>query len=271
MPAIQASTSLAFGKLLRQHRTHRGWSQEKLAHEAEVSPRHLSYLENARAAPSRTMALVLGSALDLPLRDRNTLLEAAGFVGAYRDAPLEAPEAAGLRRAIGLVLDHMEPNGAVALDRGWNVVRMNRGAARLLGAFCDLSAAPAEITRNIVLATLDPRGLRPSIVNFPEVAAYILDRSRREGLGEGGAHLDALRAALEGIPDLPRSAPAPTAPGPFLPVHLRRGGLEARLFTILSTIGTPIDATAEEIRIETYFPADEATARLVADLARDAS
>jgi len=97
--SVLSTSGNAFGKLLRTHRTHRGWSQEKLAEEAEISPRHLSCLENGKSTPSRTMALVLGSALDLPLRDRNAMLEAAGFAAVYRDAPLEAPEAAALRRA----------------------------------------------------------------------------------------------------------------------------------------------------------------------------
>lgn len=271
MPAVTTAAS-AFGQILRQHRTTRGWSQEKLAEEAEISARHLSCLENAKATPSRTMALVLGSALDLALRDRNAMLEAAGFVGVYRDAPLEAPEAASLRRAVGLVLDRMEPHGAVAVDRAWNLLRMNAGASRLFSAFCDLAAAPAEVLSNVVLATLDPRGLRPAIVNFEEVAAYMLDRGRREGFRDpDDAAMGALRAAVEAIPDLPRPRPTPGGGGPFLPVHLRRGDLEARFFTMITTIGTPIDATAEEIRIETYFPADDATERLIADLARAAT
>lgn len=267
--SVLSTSGNAFGKLLRTHRTHRGWSQEKLAEEAEISPRHLSCLENGKSTPSRTMALVLGSALDLPLRDRNAMLEAAGFAAVYRDAPLEAPEAAALRRAVGLFLDRMEPHGAIAVDRAWNLLRMNAGAGRLLGAFCDLATAPPSVLSNVVLATLDPRGLRPAIVNFEEVASYVLDRGRREGFKDGNdPTMGALRAAIEAIPDLPAPRPTPGGGGPFLPVHLKRGALEARFFTMIATIGTPIDATAEDIRIETYFPADEATERLVQDLAR---
>ncbi|MDF2694428.1 MAG: hypothetical protein K0S65_2811 [Labilithrix sp.] len=196
--------------MLRRHRSTRGVSQVRLAHDAEISTRHLSCLETGRAAPSKSMVLLLGSALDLSLRERNALLEAAGFVAAYRDVPLEAPEAASLRRAIELVLGGIEPNGAVACNRTWDLLQINQGAARLFAAFVDLSAAPPEVMQNMLVATLHPAGLRPAIVNFEEVAAISLARARRE-------------------------------------------------------------ATAEEIRIETWFPADESTAALMKSLASSAA
>lgn len=245
-------------------------SQERLAQEAEISTRHLSCLETGRAAPSRTMVLVLGSALDLSLRERNTLLEAAGYVGAYRDEPLDAPEAGALRRAVALVLGGMDPNGAIACDRAWNLLSMNAGASRLFGAFCDLANAPPEVMSNVVLATVHPAGLRPAIVNFDEVAALMFDRAQREAARAGDdalfAPVRAAMASIEGVARLPFLARAASAP--FITVHLRRGSLEARLFTTISTIGTPIDATAEEIRIESYFPADDATEALIRDLAK---
>jgi hypothetical protein len=244
-------------------------SQERLAADAEVSTRHLSCLETGRAAPSRTMVLVIGSALDLPLRDRNLLLEAAGFVAAYRDIPLDAPEAATLRQAIDHVLGGLEPNGAVACDRAWNLLQMNQGAARLFSCFVDIAAAPAEVMRNVVVATLHPAGFRSAIVNFAEVAAVVLDRARRElSRFPGDPELARVRDLVRAIPDLPPPRAITDVEGPFVSVHLRRGDLEARLFTMIATIGTPIDATAEDLRIETYFPADEATTRLLRDLAR---
>ncbi len=248
-------------------------SQERLARDAEISTRHLSCLETGRAQPSRTMVLVLGSALDLTLRDRNGLLEAAGFVAAYRDEPLDAPEAASLRRAVDMVLNGMEPNGAVACDRAWNLLQMNQGAARLFATFVDLAAAPPEVSQNVLVATLHPLGLRPSIVNFDEVAALTLDRARREyARATSDPELLRVRNMVESIADLPRpNVPAGPALGPFLTVHLRRGSVEARIFTTIATIGTAIDATAEELRLETYFPADDATARLIRDLAAAAT
>lgn len=270
--ATMKSEASPFGALLRRNRTQRGVSQEKLARDAEISTRHLSCLETGRAAPSKTMVLLLGSAFDLPLRERNALLEAAGFVAAYRDVPLEAPDAAALRRAIDLVLGGIEPNGAVACDRAWNLLQMNQGAARLFAAFVDIAAAPPEVMQNVLVATLHPAGLRPSIVNFEEVAVISLERARRESARyPDDPDIARVRATVARIPDLPPARPsAPSArgpEGPFIPVHLRRDGLEARLFTTIATIGTPIDATAEDIRIETYFPADEATSTLMRSLA----
>jgi hypothetical protein len=246
-------------------------SQERLARDAEISTRHLSCLETGRSAPSRTMVLVLGSALDVSLRDRNALLEAAGFVAAYRDEPLDAPEAASLRRAVDLVLGGMEPNGAIAVDRAWNLLQMNGGAARLMSTFMDVAAAPPEVMKNAVVATLHPLGLRSAIVNFDEVAGLMLDRAKREAARAPDDPVTAeVRAMIEAIPDLPPPR-FDGSGGPFLTVHLRRNGIEARLFTTIATIGTPIDATAEEIRIETYFPADEATHSLVRSLAAASS
>ena len=243
-------------------------SQERLARDAEISTRHLSCLETGRAAPSKSMVLVIGSALDLPLRDRNALLEAAGFAAAYRDVPLEAPEAAALRRAIDLVLGAIEPNGAVACDRAWNLVQMNQAAGRLFAAFADLAAAPPDVLQNILVALLHPAGLRSSIVNFDEVAALALDRARRESARYADdPEIARVRDAVAKIPDLPSPRTTARGEGPFITVHLKRGEVEARLFTTIATIGTPIDATAEDVRIETYFPADDATARLLRDMA----
>ena len=258
-----------FPQLLRRHRTTRGLSQERLAREAEISTRHLSCLETGRAQPSKTMVLVLGSALDLPLRDRNAMLEAAGFVAAYRDVPLDAPDAAALRRAIGLVLDGLEPNGAVAVDRTWNLLQMNKGAGRLLQTFLDVDDVPSEAMSNLVLGILHPKGLRNVVVNWEEVAIYTLERFRREAARFPDAPDYAkLRDAIAKMPDVPEARTLSTRlEAPFLPVHLRRGDKEVRLFTLISTIGTPIDATAEEIRIETYFPADESSARFLNGLA----
>ena len=260
---------MTFGELLRRYRSQRGLSQERLALDAEISTRHLSCLETNKSAPSRTMVLVLGSALDITLRDRNALLEAAGFVAAYRDEPLDAPDAAKLRLAVDLVLKGMDPNGAVAVDHAWTVLQMNAGATSLLGTFMDPSTVPPAVLSNLVVATLHPAGLRPAIVNFDEVAAFTLERSRREiARRPNDPRGPAMLAALEAIPDLPRGRiVVPASTSPFLTVHLRRGDVEATVFSTLATIGTPIDATAEEIAIETFFPADDATARLVRSFA----
>lgn len=220
------------------------------------------------------MVLALGSALDLTLRERNALLEASGFAAAYRDVPLDADAAYDLRRAVDLVLDALAPNGAVAVDHAWNLLRANRTAMRLFETFVDLESAPPNVLSNIMVATLHPLGLRGALVNFEEVAAMALDRGRRErDRTPDDPKIRAVARAVEAIDDLPpfREGVLSRELGPFVTLHLRRGRHEARLFTTISTIGTPIDATCEELRIETYFPADEATATLLRELADEPS
>lgn len=258
--AVNVTTPHAtFGPMLRGHRVSRRLSQEAMAHQAEVSTRHLSCLETGRASPSREMVLVLGSALDLPLRDRNALLTAAGYAPMYSAAPLESAALAPVRRAVDHLLAAHEPFGAVVVDRDWNLLQMNAGAQRLLAwALADRSPPP-EALRNVLAATLLPGALRERIVNLPEVAATIVDRARRELAVERDP---ARRAAMQRWIDLAaaeaRAGAAPSE-GPFVPLHLRRGDEELRLFTTLTTLGTPIDVTAQEVHIESYFPADEAT------------
>jgi transcriptional regulator with XRE-family HTH domain len=251
-----------FGPMLRQHRVARRLSQEEMAHQAEVSTRHLSCLETGRASPSREMVLVLGSALDLPLRDRNTLLTAAGYAPVYSARSLDDAALEPVRRAIDHLLAAHEPFGAVVVDRDWNVLRLNAGAQRLLAWALEGLAPPPEALRNVVVATLHPGALRGRIVNLAEVAATLVDRARRELAVEADP---ARRAALAAwiaaaTVDGHHAGAAPSA-GPFIPLHLRKGDEELRLFTTLTTLGTPIDVTAQEVHIESYFPADDATER----------
>lgn len=249
-----------FGPLLRQWRQTRSYSQARLAADAEVSTRHLSFLETGRSAPSREMVLILTSALDLPLRERNTLLGAAGFAPVYRESPLASPEMAGVRRALEHVLAQQEPYGAVVVDRLWNVQRMNQGALRMLGYWLDPRTTPPIVTRNMLHAVFHPAGLRPCMVNWEAVAGALAMRVHREALED-----EALRAELDKLlayPDVPKSFAALDLAAPqevLLPVHLRRGEVEVRLFSMLSTIGTPLDVTAAELRVESYFPADDAS------------
>lgn len=257
--------SVAFPSLLREHRLRRRWSQEHLSLEARVSPRHLSCLETGKASPSREMVLLLARTLELELRERNTLLLSAGFAASYPQSPLDGPALAPLNRAIDLLMAQQEPYGAILIDRCWNVLRSNNGAQRLLASFLDPAALPIEIAGNLMRATLHPAGLRPFIVNFNEVAPIAIDRIERAALASGfHPKDDARRALLEevraypGIAALPRAAPT-TAPMAVL--HLRRGSVELRLFALLTTIGTPLDITAEDLTLESFFPADEATER----------
>jgi transcriptional regulator with XRE-family HTH domain len=253
------------GDLLKHWRTSRGKSQLDLSVDAEVSTRHISFLENGKASPSREMLLVLASALDIPLRERNTLLLSAGFAPVYRETGLDAPEMAHVRAAIDCILEQTEPNGAVLLDREWRALRMNRAIVRIMQTFITDPSMVVELGGNVVLGCFETRALRNAIVNFEEVAGSIVTRLHREVSAEGkdGAASRLLRKVLS-YPDLPKKFHI-ADPGAqldlMIPVHLRKGDLDVRLFTTLTTLGTPLDVTLDELRIESYYPADDATAR----------
>lgn len=269
MDAIVARTSL--GTLLRGWRAARRLTQEDLADAAEVSVRHLSFLETGRSRASREMVLVLASALDLPLRERNTLLGAAGFAPAYLETPLDDAPMAHVRRALDHLLAQQEPFPAVVVDRLWNVKRMNAGAERLFGRFY-LPRRPPEIAlRNLAHALFHPGGLRHVIVDWSAVAAEFAERLHREAAADLGDHGPrALRDAVLAYPGLPDQLGRPRvaeAPAVALPLHLRApDGVEGRFFTTLTTLGTPLDVTAAELRVESYFPLDDATDALMREL-----
>lgn len=259
-----------FGPQLRTWRLARRMTQEQLAGDAEISTRHLSFLEGGRARPSREMVLVLGSALELPLRDRNALLGAAGFAPVYRDSPFEGPALIPVMRAVDHILNQQEPFGAVLMDRAWNLIKANRGAQRVLALFPPLEAAPAS---NLLLTLCHPGGIRRHVVNWEPLVSLLIDRHRREVAAFPGdsARRDVLDAmmAQPGVAELGHRPSAPQGHAPYVTVHLRNGAVEARLFTLLTTLGTPLDVTAEELRIESYFPADDATERLLRGMAGD--
>jgi transcriptional regulator with XRE-family HTH domain len=261
----------AFGALLRSHRVASAMSQERLAGAAEVSTRHLSCLETGRASPSREMVLVLASALELPLRDRNALLDAAGFAAAYRESKLDDAQMRELDGAIGLLLAKLEPYPAIVVDRTWNVLRVNVAATRFMPMLLP-PGAPPELLANAVTAVVDPRGARPYLVNWDEVVASIAERARmdlaRDPAGSPRRKMYDDMLAQPGVADAIKRAKSPSGPPlPFLPVHIRRDGVEARFFTMLTTLGTPLDVTAEELSVEAYFPADDATRALLDALA----
>lgn len=255
-----------FSRLLRAHRTRLRWSQEELALEADVSCRHLSCLETGKARPSREMVLHLAQVLGLELRERNIFLVGAGFASVYASTPLNGAAMAPVHRAIEFLLTQHEPYASLVIDRCWNVLRVNEGARRLLRAFLDPLDGPgpgAAIAQNLVRATLHPEGLRPHIVNWADVAALVMARVERAHLAhpsdrERRALLDEVRTYPD-VASLPRSRLSSDVPVALL--QLRRGEQELRLFTLLTSVGTPLDVTAEELTLETLFPADDATER----------
>lgn len=266
-----------FGAHLRYWRLKRRLSQLGLSGQSGISQRHLSFLESGRAQPSRLMVMRLGAVLDLPPRERNTLLVEAGFAPLYRMRALEHPDLDSVKRAIDLMLAKQEPYPAVVVDRLWNVTMQNQAAARLLAWLATPPGVPsaAHASRNgpsdvgdpppnLLVAMLDPDGLRPFIRNWPDVAADVLLWVHREVLAEGaGGAAATLLARLEGIAGVPadwrtRSASNPSAP--FLSLVIDKDDATLSLFTTITTLGTPHDVTLNELRIESFFPADDATA-----------
>ncbi len=274
--ATSASTSAAttaFGGQLRKWRQHRRLSQEALAFDAEISTRHLSFLEGGKAKPSREMVLILASALEVPLRERNVLLQAAGFAAVYKETGLDDAAMDTVRRALDLLLEQQEPWGAVVVDRVWNVTRLNRGAERLFAHFPPTSTDP-RVVMNVVRTLFHPGGLRPFIVNIEEVATSTLERLHREiALAPDDETLLELQREVAAYDDVAAALAAPKPlsppPSPVLAVHLRKGDDEVRLMTLLTTLGTPLDVSAQELAIESYFPADAASEAFLRRLSRE--
>ena len=266
-------TASNFGARLRWWRERRGLSQLGLATDAETTQRHVSFLESGRAVPSREMILRLAAALDLPLRQQNALFLAAGYAPAWRESELSAPELARVDSALGYMLAQQEPYPAFVLDRRWTIVRANAGAARLgeflTGPSPAAPATPAEPV-NLAVALMSPDGLRPFIANWEEVALYFLRGVQADALADGTPETAALLTrllAVPGAPALSRVLPPDERQAPVLVIHFRRGETSLRLFTTLATLGTPHDVTLQEIRIECFFPVDDATARAFQDWA----
>ncbi len=256
----------AVGSLLREWRGLRRMSQLALAAAAEVSPRHVSFVETGRAEPSREMVLTLARALDVPLRERNAMLAAAGYAPIYRETSLEAPEMAEMRRALGMLLRQNEPFFAVALDRRSDILMCNAAYATFLALLGDegLQVEPYRVLptpRLNALKLLFGR-CRTVVANWDEVATCALDRAQREAtLDRDPARRrileECLQAAPEGWRARRREAPARLV----IPVEIALPGLRARLFCTISTLGTAQDITLQELRIETFHPADEESER----------
>ena len=252
------------GRLLRDWRTARGLSQLDLALRAGFSARHVSFIETGRSRPSREALLALAETLEVPLRDRNVLLEAAGFADAYRETSLDAETMAPIRSMLRFILDRHAPYAAIVLDRYSTCVMGNAAADRLVALTVDASIVTANA--NHLRLAFHRLGARRFIVNWEEVARHLLARAERELATPGDARAAALLAELrDGAGPLPRAAP-PLAGDLLLPIHIRRDGVELRLFSAIMTLGTPRDVTLQELRIETYVPMDERTESLLRGL-----
>ena len=264
MPARTAtqSSDTPFGQLLRSWRTSRHLAQLDLALEAGVSARHLGFLESGRSSPSRQMVLTLAEALEIPLREQNVLLQAAGFAAVFRESDLTGPDMAGIRTALDLILRRHEPFGAIAITRRWDVVMANRPHATMLTPLVGRDVPAYQFLEpprpNVLQLLFEPVGLRQMLVNWEAVARETLHRARRDALWARDAHLEATVRELSAL--LPSVSEAPDCwSAAVLPVEVRDQGMTLRFFSTMTTLGAPQDVTLQELRIEAFHPADAAT------------
>lgn len=261
-----ASSNLAtrpaseLGALLRHWRDVRGKSQLDLSLDTGVSQRHISFVESGRSVPGRQTLLDIAGALDVPLRDRNTLLLAAGYAPIYSEEAWNAPDMQSVTRALERMLRQHEPFPAMVMDRTWNVLMTNAAAPRFFGGFIDMAARPTP--RNMLHLMFDPAGMRPFIANWDDVAQALLQRVAREAVGrvvDDGTR--ELLAALQAYPDVKVAWESPVAlsAGPVIPFSFVKDGAVLNYFSMVTTVGTPQTVAAEELRLECLFPADEAT------------
>jgi len=248
-----------FSTRLKAFRTSRRLSQMALALQADISQRHLSYLEIGRSKPSRSMVLRLATCLGAGMRATNTLLLDAGFAPAYPETPLTAPPLSRVAAAIERLLASHDPNPAVMIDGTWTVRSGNRAAARLLAAL-----APTYLDEpvNLMRLVFDPHALRPLVANFEALAPCLLARLAAEA--DAGSPAEALLGELRALPGVQQLEPTVgTGHDPLLTLRLRLPMGECAFFSTITTLGTPFDITLRDIRIETFFPADAATAAVI--------
>jgi transcriptional regulator with XRE-family HTH domain len=254
-----AQSQQTIGELLRYWREHRRMSQLELALQAGISSRHLSFVETGRSTPSRDMVLLLALQLEVPLRERNRLLLAAGYAPVYAETALDAPQMAAVRAAVRQVLTGHEPYPAVAVDRGWNLIEANTPFAWIIeGVAPELLVPPVNCMR----LSLHPDGLAPRIVNLGEWRAHVLGRLRRQISLSRNPVLAQLQEEVAAYP-CEQPAPEVDLPGPgdvFTPLRIRHQGHELAFFSTVATFGTALDITLAELSIESFFPANAATA-----------
>jgi len=251
------------GDLIREWRQRRRLSQLDLAIAANVSSRHLSFVETGRSRPTSEMILHLAEHLDLPLRDRNALLLAGGFAPAYPERGLAEPELQAVRNALKRVLDGHEPYPAAVVNRWWELVDANAGIALFTGGVSPELLAPPV---NVLRLSLHPDGMAPRIANLPEWRAHLLARLHRQAEATGDPRLFSLYSELEAYPggqgDQGAQPPLPT--DVVVPLRYRTAQAELSFLSITAVIGTPMDVTVEELAIESFYPADPQTAKALA-------
>lgn len=262
------STQVPVGELLKTWRRTRRYSQLELANRAEISQRHLSFMESGRSVPSREMILRISRHLEVPQRERNRLLVAAGFAPVYRERRFDEPALLLVRATLERLLAAYEPFPALVVDRHWNMVLANRSVAVLLGG---LSRALVEPPVNVLRASLHPEGLAPNIVNLPQWREHVLSRLTSQIEATRDPSLEALYDELASYP-CPREPGADPSPAEddlaslAVPLVIAHGGRTLRFLSTTTVFGTPVDVTLAELAIESFLPADRATSRALDDL-----
>ena len=267
--AIERERTRPVGRLLREWRERRRLSQLALALEAEVSARHVSFVETGRAQPSRDMILRIAEHLEVPLRERNVLLVAGGFAAVFPERPLDDRALAGAKAAVELVLKGQEPYPAIAVDRHWTLVAANRAVTPF---FAGIDPALVEPPVNVLRVSLHPKGLAPRIANFSEWRDHVVERLRRQVAASADPVLADLLGELRSYPTPLRGAAesprrARDYAGVVVPFELRTERGVLAFFSTTTVFGTPVDITLAELAVESFFPADEATAGALRALA----
>lgn len=260
----QDAEDRTFPQLLKAWRQKRRLSQLDLALMSGVSQRHISFLESGRTGPSRAMILRISETLEVPLRDRNAWLLAAGFAPVYRTRPLDDPQMSQVMSAVQAMLANHQPFPAVAIDRAWNIRLANVPFERLAGMLGrGIWHSIGGGHRNLMRLFFHPHGIRPLVTNWTAIAPLLWCRAQREAEAAGGEDMRRVLDELRPLQDASLlSIAEDTALLPVLPLNMTLQGVRISLFTVIATFGTAQDVTAEELRIESFFPADEATERL---------
>lgn len=261
-----------FTDWLRYWRKRRGMSQLALSGYTGISQRHISFLESGRSQPSREMVLKLGNSLDIPLRQRNSMLMAAGYAPLYQERALDDPEVQPAYNVLSMMIEQHNPYPATIVDRLWNIVGANQAALYMMNWLLgppELRSDAIATTNNALLLTLHPDGMRPYIRNFEPIAIELLDSVRREALaqGPGGRAATDLLTQLGQLPDLPAafSNPLQDAGKPVQTLEVVKDGVSLQLITTVASLGVTREITLDDLRAELIFPADDATGQFLKD------
>jgi len=262
---------MQFGEQLKEWRSHRRMSQLDLANEAGMSSRHLSYVETGKAQPSREAVTQLAIALEVPLRERNALMIAAGYAPSYAEHALSAPVLERMRQAIDLIITHQEPYPAFVIDRCWNVIQANEAASRINGL---LMKGRASRHANLLHQVFDPLDFRPVIANWEEVAEKFISHAHEQlAAAPNDAALRQLLSEVlryPGVPEKWQRRNLRNGPAPVLTIAFHSDEGDLSFFETITTFSMPRDLTLDELRIECAFPADDHTAEVCARLAKEA-